>query len=1061
MAHKHVFDHHCVIISADRSRTVRLVTALKLSGRNVKAFCSAEDALADLHPDVPPQLIITDLMLPQMDGLKLCRLLRSQSYHAFRRTPILVIAAMVNGEPTSRALSALGAACLTEPIEPDDLKIMIEALLEGRYTQKPPLAIVITEDRRLQTGLRKAFKTQGYTLYCDTGKGKTLSLIRKKDPEVIILDDTLTDIKRAWFLDEINRLKPLAAVVILRDESTSANDSRLYFKGASAIADKPCDAEKLVHICLQARQERSLYDLEFRRHEHQRCLSQSEEALHLAYQEWQDIFQSIGHPAMIIDLERHILAANRTSCAVLNHTEDDLIGRRCHEVFHKTEKPPQDCPLQEMLATGRMSICEMQVEALGKVFLVSCAPVLDAGGNMERVLHFATDITERKRAEEALKESEARFQTAFVMAPIGMALVGINGHFLSVNQAFCEMLGYSATELNGMTFEQITHPEDLTRNREMVRSQLAGSPAKVHHLEKRYIAKDSRMVWASVNSLLIRTTNGQPLHFITHIQDITEHKRAEFLLHQERSRAQKYLDIASVIMIALNVRGEIEMINRKGCQILGYEESELIGQNWFDTCIPPGVGPKVKKAFMRIIAGEIDTAEYLENHVVTKSGEERLIAWHNSVVRDDAGVIVGTLSSGEDISSSRKAEVERQKLQEQLGLSQKMESVGRLAGGVAHDFNNLLTPILGYAEIVLSSLPSGDPRVEHVRQILMAAGRAKDLTRQLLAFSHKQVLELKTVDLGKTILHFQKLLKRTIRESISISVDIAPKLGMVSADIGQIEQVIMNLAVNAQDAMPSGGTLRISLSDLDLEESAAEVHAGIAPGPYVLLTVSDNGVGMERETLSRLFEPFYTTKRQGHGTGLGLSIVHGIIQQHDGAILVESEPGHGTTFKIYLPRLKELAPQTYPDLPPVGDYKRGTETVLVVDDNQAVRDLVNHILGNQGYTVIVAESPESCFDIIDQQHGRVNLLITDVIMPIMDGRQLFERLHSVLPALKVLYMSSYAGDVIAHHGIAPEHVHFIQKPFSFRALTEKVREALDTPAPEAVIDQPAKTARHR
>ncbi|HQP32377.1 MAG TPA: PAS domain S-box protein, partial [Deltaproteobacteria bacterium] len=548
----------------------------------------------------------------------------------FQRTPILVIAAMVNGEHTARTLAALGAACLTEPIEDDDLKATIEALLEGRYAVKTPLALVITEDRGLQTGLRRAFKAHGYTLCCDSGKGKTLSLVRRKGPEVIILDDTLTEIKRAWFLDEINRLDPKAAVVVMRDARTCANDLRLFTKGVAAVADKPCDPETLAEVCLQARRERGLYDLEHRRHEHQLCLSQSEDALRLAYQEWQDIFQSIGHPAMIIDLERHILAANRTTCAVLGLPEDDLIGRRCHEVFHESEEPPQDCPLKEMLATGRMSMCEMPVEAMGKSFLVSCAPVLDAGGNMERVLHFATDITERKRAEEALKESEARFQTAFFMAPIGMALVGINGHFLGVNQAFCEMLGYSEKELDGMTFEQITHPEDLTRNREMVRSQLAG-PARVHHLEKRYIAKDGRTVWASVNSLLIRNGKGQPLHFITHIQDISEHKRAEHLLHQERSRAREYLDIASVIMIALNVRGEIEMINRKGLSILGYEESELIGRDWFATCVPRETGEKVRHVFSRIMSGEIGVAEYLENVVVTKSGEERLIAWHNSI----------------------------------------------------------------------------------------------------------------------------------------------------------------------------------------------------------------------------------------------------------------------------------------------------------------------------------------------------------------------------------------------------------------------------------------------
>jgi signal transduction histidine kinase/CheY-like chemotaxis protein len=387
---------------------------------------------------------------------------------------------------------------------------------------------------------------------------------------------------------------------------------------------------------------------------------------------------------------------------------------------------------------------------------------------------------------------------------------------------------------------------------------------------------------------------------------------------------------------------------------------------------------------------------------------------------------------------------ERKQLEEQLVQLQKMEAIGRLAGGLAHDFNNLLTVIVGYSELLLSNLPPGHPLQRHVEAIHTAADHATALTCQLLAFSRKQMLQPKVLDLNTVVAHLEPMLQRLIGEDIRLVIELAPILGRVRADPGQLEQVILNLVVNGRDAMPQGGMLMLATMNVESDKPSPHHHAGMPPGSYVRLVVRDTGIGIDATTRAHLFEPFFTTKGPGQGTGLGLSTVYGIITQSGGHIAVDSEPGQGTTFTIDLPRVEEAIEMDSRDVAHTATL-RGGETVLVVEDEASVRAITRAMLERHGYHVLEAGGGEEALRICERQEAPVQLLLTDVVMPEMSGPEVAQRLTRVHPEMKVLYMSGYTDDAIIRHGVRELGTVFLQKPFTSDSLARKVREVLDTP----------------
>ena len=397
-----------------------------------------------------------------------------------------------------------------------------------------------------------------------------------------------------------------------------------------------------------------------------------------------------------------------------------------------------------------------------------------------------------------------------------------------------------------------------------------------------------------------------------------------------------------------------------------------------------------------------------------------------------------------DITERKRAEEALHRSEEQLRQALKMEAVGKLAGGVAHDFNNLLTAITGHSEMCLRRLTPDNSLYRHVEQIKKAGDRAAALTRQLLAFSRKQILQPEVLDLNHIVVELSKMLQRLIGEDIDLLMGLAADLGKVKADPNQLEQVLMNLVVNARDAMPKGGKLTIETSNVHLSEEFADHHVSVPPGHYVMLAVSDSGCGMDAETQARIFEPFFTTKEVGKGTGLGLATVYGIVKQSEGSIWVYSEVGRGTTFKIYLPSVEGHVKEVAAGIEDL-ELLRGAETVLVVEDEEVVREMATEILRESGYHVLEAKHANEALTLAAQYDGEIHLMLTDVVMPQMSGRDLAEQLTPLRPDMKVLYMSGYTDDAIVHHGVLEEGTAFIGKPFSIDALALKVRETLDAP----------------
>jgi PAS domain S-box-containing protein len=646
-------------------------------------------------------------------------------------------------------------------------------------------------------------------------------------------------------------------------------------------------------------------------------------------------------------------------------------------------------------------------------------------------------LIQLERTEEELRKSEERFKQIAENAVEWIWEVDARGLYTYASPMVENILGYRPEEVVGIKhFYDFFHTEDRERLKKAAFEVFEGQRS-FRNFVNRNVCKDGKTVWLSTSGVPFWDEKGNFLGYRGADTDITELKRAEETLRKSEEGYRNLVETARDVIFTVFPDGTLASLNPAFHAITGWSVDDWIGKP-FSLILHPDDLPLAMEKFSRGLQGELN--EVFELRVSTRPGGyvvgEFIIA-----PQIQNGKMVNILGIARDITERKRAEQEMVSLQEQLRQSQKMEAIGRLAGGIAHDFNNLLTVIKGNSQLSLLDLREGDPLKTNIEEIRKASERASDLISQLLAFSRKQIMEMQVLDVNIILKRLDNMLHRVLGEDIEMVTILTEGIGKIKADPGQIEQVIVNLAVNSRDAMPDGGKLTIETANVELDEEYARKHIAVKPGQYVMLSVSDTGMGMTPEVQERVFEPFFTTKEMGKGTGLGLSTVYGIVKQSGGNIWVYSEAGKGTAFKIYLPQvdeplteLKEVVSKGIP---------RGDETILIVEDEETVRKLAVRILKSLGYRTFEAPEGGRALILCEEFKEPIHLILTDVVMPGMSGPNLVKRLKEIHPEMRVLYMSGYTDNAILHHGVLEEGTNFIQKPFTLENLARKVREVLD------------------
>jgi PAS domain S-box-containing protein len=676
----------------------------------------------------------------------------------------------------------------------------------------------------------------------------------------------------------------------------------------------------------------------------------------------------------------------------------------------------------------------------------SWQPIFDAQGNPLGTRSSGYDITARRQAEEALRESEQQLRLINDNVRDTIWLMDLGMRTTWISQSVIRTRGYTLAELADMPLDRHLAPASLTRMMALAAvhftpERLADPNAEISvSVELEYYRKDGSTFWGDSSFTLLRDQDGKPSGFLGVGRDITERKRADVIRQESEDRYKALFNRSNDLVYIHDFEGRFIDANSAALNRLGYTKDELRSVS-FTTLLSADQYALAAQVLQELQAIGVQTSP-TEFRLRTKTGGQIWVETQAAVIMAD-GKVVAIQGIGRDVTERKQAEQARAQLEEQLRASQKMEAIGSLAGGVAHDFNNLLSVILGYTGFAMEGVRDGDPIKNDLLEVRQAGERAAALTRQLLAFSRKQVLQPVAIDLNQIAAGVEKMLQRILGEDIDLVQTLAPDLGLTLADPGQIEQVLMNLVVNARDAMPEGGKLTIETSNVEIDEEYAARQVAVKPGSYVQLAVSDTGCGMDEQTRERIFEPFFTTKERGKGTGLGLSTVYGIVKQSGGNIWVYSEPGQGTTFKIYLPRAPSATTATAIEPTTIRAPSTGTETILVVEDEEALRKVALRALEAAGFKVLTAADADEALMKSAQHAGDIQLLLTDVVMPGMSGRVLARELAKTRPTIEVVYMSGYTDNAIVHHGVLDAGTHFLAKPFTLAGLTQKVREVLD------------------
>ncbi len=769
---------------------------------------------------------------------------------------------------------------------------------------------------------------------------------------------------------------------------------------------------------------------------------QSEDKINKTQREWKGIFEAVGEPTVIISPERVILAANSALIKVSGLPLEEILGRKCHELFHgkETTTPPDGCPLTKLMLRGKMETADMDVEAFGRSSHISCIPVFDNHNRLEQVIHIAADTTQKKQMEEALERSASTLKSIFQAAPIGIGLVS-NRILKQVNDRLCRMVGYSREELLEKS-ARILYPTD--EEYEFVGREKYAQIAErgTGTVETSWMRKDGSMMRILMSSTPLNPSNLADGVTFTAL-DITERIMAEKALHESERKYRFIADNSSDVIWTMNLDGRFTYVSPSVEDLSGYTPEEVMAIGLEKYICDEDVAWVVAELFQELGKPPQERSErrIVETRQYKKDGSLLDIEVSTSWLYDDQGNIIGLQGSTRDITERKKMEEARAKLEAQLFHAQKMEAIGTLAGGIAHDFNNILMGIQGYTVLTRLDLHQDHPHYERLQKIEELVMSGANLTRQLLGFARGGKYEVKPTNLNKLLLDSAEIFSRTKKE-ISISHRLQKDLWIVDADQGQIDQVILNILINAWQAMPQGGDIYFESQNVSLGDPDVKPY-DVQPGRYVKISISDTGTGMDASIKERIFEPFFTTKRPEKGTGMGLASAYGIIKNHGGFIIVDSEVGKGSRFSIFLPASPE-SKWVAENPSREGQLLKGHETILIVDDELSNVIPTKELLQNIGYRVIAVGSGQEALTIYADQWKSIDLVILDMIMPGIGGGKTFDALMEINPAVKVILSSGYSVDGDAQAIMNRGCKGFIQKPFRILDLSRKIREILES-----------------
>jgi len=913
---------------------------------------------------------------------------------------------------------------------------MTNVTMDEEYLKTLTL-LYVEDDADCRTQISEFLRRSVGTLISAVNGAEGLDLFITHKPHIVVTDIIMPVMDGLSMTEAILKCDPSVPVVAL----TAFDDSRYLMRainmGIEKYVTKPVESELLYNCLLACAHHLRLEEEAQRYYEHTECkLATSEQKFRNLFEYSRDACLLFYDGKFIECNQAAVENLHATSIAdVINTSPDELSPEYQPDGMLSRDKVQIVVAKALETGTNRFEWIHRRLDD-GVEFPVEVSLTRLPGEMIYVNWH---DITERKRAEKKLSEEKNFIDQALNSLPDPFFVIDLEGKYLRWNSILETITGYKNEELAAMRSTDFFDDTDAANINRAIQNIVHGTEKKA--IEAYLISKDGTRTPFEFNGSLLTDESGAPIAICGTGRNLSERKRAEKSLEESEKRYRDLIEKVPAMFYSYSTKQGGLFYSSQVEHVFGYPLQAFYDNPllWRDS-IHPDDFSAVETAITKISEGSERSFD-IEYRVRNRAGE---LLWlrdssYNQLVSDDEIVVHGF---AREITHLKQAEEEKIKLEGQLRQSQKMDAIGQLAGGVAHDFNNMLGVILGYTEMALMDMDRKNPLHGNLQEIRNAASRSADLTRQLLAFARKQTIIPHVIDLNETVSAMLKMLQRLIGEQIQLTWEPAAILWQIKADPSQIDQILANLCVNARDAIDNTGRITIETRNNIIDADFCKDHRYAIPGEYVHLSVSDNGSGMDTETMAHIFEPFYTTKNVGEGTGLGLATIYGIVKQNNGFITVSSVPGEGTTFSIHLPRYKESAVQPAAKSE-IAQLQRGQETILLVEDEPVILGMAVMMLEMQGYTVLPAGTPNEAIRLAELHNGEIRLLITDVVMPEMNGRELASRLLSINNGMKLIFMSGYSTDVIDRHGVLDEDMHFIQKPFSLSILSSKVREVLD------------------